>query len=82
MTVRLQPPYSPDLEPCDFFLFKKLKLAVKGHNFESTEDIQKAVTQVLNDVHKIRSRNATKNGSTAGKGVRRHKGCTLKVTTS
>jgi hypothetical protein len=48
--VRLQPAYSPDLAPCNFFLFQKVKLAVKGHHFESTENIQKAVTQVLNDV--------------------------------
>jgi len=48
--VRLQPAYSPDLAPCDFFLFRKVKLAVKGHHFESTEDIHRAVTQVLNNI--------------------------------
>ena len=48
--VMLQPPYSPDLAPCDFFLFQKVKSAVKGHHFESTEDIQRSVTQVLNDI--------------------------------
>ena len=46
----LQPPYSHDLTPCDFFLFQKVKLAVKGHHFESTEDIQKSVTQALNNI--------------------------------
>jgi len=46
----LQPPYSPDLAPCDFYLFQKVKLAVKGHHFESTEDIQRSVTQILNDI--------------------------------
>jgi len=46
----LQPPYSPDLTPCDFFLFQKVKSAVKGHHFESIEDIQRAVTQALNDI--------------------------------
>jgi hypothetical protein len=45
----LQPPYSPDLAPCDFFLFQKLQTALKGHYFESTENIQMSVTQVLND---------------------------------
>ena len=44
------PPYSPDLAPCYFFLFQKVKLAVKGHRFESTEGIQRAVTQALNDI--------------------------------
>jgi len=45
-----QPPYSPDLKPCDFFLFQIAKSAMKGHHFESTEDIQRSVTQALNDV--------------------------------
>jgi hypothetical protein len=46
----LQPPYSPDLAPCDFILFQKVKTALKGHHFESTENIQKSVTQVFNDI--------------------------------
>jgi len=50
ITVMPQPPYSPDLAPCDFFLFQKTKSAVKGHHFESTKDIQWSVTQALNDV--------------------------------
>jgi hypothetical protein len=45
-----QPPYSPDLAPCDFFLFPKAKSALKGHHFESTEDIQTSVTQALNNI--------------------------------
>jgi hypothetical protein len=49
VTVMLQPSYSPDLAPCDFFLFQKVKKALKGHHFDSIEDIQKSVTQVLND---------------------------------
>ena len=49
ITVMPQPPYSPDLEPCDF-LFQKAKSAMKGHHFESTEDIQRSVTQALNDI--------------------------------
>jgi len=28
-----QPPYSPDLAPCDFFLFSKLKEVIKGTRF-------------------------------------------------
>ena len=30
-----QPPYSPDLAPCDFFLFPRLKRVLKGHRFEA-----------------------------------------------
>ena len=48
-----QPPYSPDFGPYDFFLLQKLKLAVKRHYFDSTEDIQRAVTQTLNDIPQI-----------------------------
>jgi transposase len=48
--VMPQPPYSPDLTPCDFFLFQKTKSAVKGHHFESTEDIKTSVTRALNDI--------------------------------
>jgi histone-lysine N-methyltransferase SETMAR len=29
MTVIHHPPYSPDLTPCDFFLFSKMKLKLK-----------------------------------------------------
>ena len=39
-----QPPYSPDLAPCDFFLFPRLKKVVKGHRFEATEDIKQNST--------------------------------------
>jgi len=45
-----QPPYSSDLAPCDLFLFQKVKSAAKGHQFELIEDIQRAVTQALNDI--------------------------------
>jgi hypothetical protein len=50
MVVMLQRPYLPDLAPCDFFLFQKVKTASKGHHFGSTEDIQWSVTQVFNDI--------------------------------
>jgi hypothetical protein len=43
-----QPLSSHDLAPCDLFLFKKVKSTVKGHHFESTENIQRSVTQALN----------------------------------
>ena len=34
------PPYFPDLSPCDYFLFPKLKLPLKGRLFEDVQDIQ------------------------------------------
>jgi len=41
------PLYSPDLSPCDYFLFPKLKLPLKGRLFEDVQDIQAAVTSSL-----------------------------------
>jgi len=31
-----QPPYSPDLAPCDFLLFPKLKKVIKGTSFQDS----------------------------------------------
>ena len=33
------PPYSPDLAPCDFFLFPNLKKSLTGQKFESNEEV-------------------------------------------
>jgi len=33
-TVLSHPPYSPDLAPCDYFLFPKPKFKLKGMRFE------------------------------------------------
>jgi hypothetical protein len=45
--VMLQPPCSPDIATCDFFLFPKVETTLKGHHFESTEDTQKSITYLL-----------------------------------
>ena len=42
-----QPSYSPDLSPCDFILFPKLKFHLKGRHFGTVENIEKAVTDQL-----------------------------------
>ncbi|GFQ67266.1 hypothetical protein TNCT_133661 [Trichonephila clavata] len=52
VTELFHPPYSPDLVPADFFLFPRLKWALKGHRFSNTSDIQAAVTKELNIVSK------------------------------
>jgi len=44
------PPYSPDLAPCDFFLFYKLKTHLKGHHFGTVENIQAVATRALNNI--------------------------------
>ena len=35
-----QPLYSPDLVPCDFWLFPKLKPPLKGKRFQTNDEIQ------------------------------------------
>jgi len=42
------PPYSPDLAPCDSYLFPKLKSKLKGQHFGTMENIQKIITDELN----------------------------------
>lgn len=44
------PPYSPDLAPCDFALFPKIKIHMKGHRFDTVEDIQKKTQEVLDSL--------------------------------
>ena len=41
------PPYSPDLAPCHFWLFPKLKMLLKGKRFENNEDIKANTTDRL-----------------------------------
>ena len=47
IAVLEQPPYSPDLAPCDFFLFPKLKGVIKGTRFQDSKAITTAVTKEL-----------------------------------
>ena len=47
-----QPPYSPDLAPCDFWLFPKLR----GCRYETIDEMKEAVTKVIDtltheDIH-------------------------------
>ena len=46
------PPYSPDLSPCDFWLFPRLKEMLAGHHFESHCGIDSAVYQYLQHIPK------------------------------
>ena len=47
-----QPPYSPDLTLCDFFLFARLKKVLKGHRYEAKEDSKRNLTKTLLDIPK------------------------------
>ena len=42
-----QPPYSPDLAPCDFLLFPNLKENLRGCRYERVKEMKEAVTKVI-----------------------------------
>lgn len=44
------PPYSPDLAPCDFLLFPRLKRALKGKHWKTKGNIHKHVTMFPRDI--------------------------------
>ena len=50
LNVLDHPPYSPDLSPCDFWLFQRLKEMLAGHRFESRCGIGSAVYQCLQHI--------------------------------
>ncbi len=42
------PPYSPDLAPCDYALFPKLKEQLRGRRFRTLHQLQTATKDILN----------------------------------
>ena len=49
-------PCSPDLAPCDFWLFPKLKENLKGSRYETIEEMKETLTKVIDtltqeDIH-------------------------------
>jgi hypothetical protein len=51
MVIIPHPPHLPDLAPCGFTLFPKLKMKLKGRRFEMVSDIQKESQAVLDSVN-------------------------------
>ena len=45
-TVR-HPLYSPDLAPCEFWLFPKLNENLRGYRYKTTEEMKEAVMKVI-----------------------------------
>jgi hypothetical protein len=43
-------PYSPDLAPCEFWLFPELKTSLKDHRFPDIADIQGHATTILQSI--------------------------------
>src|SRR5437016_14107191 len=46
------PPYSPDLAPCGFFLFPRIKKELKGESFNNVENLSRAVQTVVESIPK------------------------------
>jgi len=79
ITLTLQPPYLPDLAPCDFWLFPRLNIGLQHQHFATVEDIKRSVTAGYTLYHRRISTNASKHGKTIGASVCVQKGCTLRV---
>ena len=60
VTVLPHPPYSPDLAPCDFFLFPKLKKFLSGRRYLSRQALGSAIHQYLRSIPKSVYRDAFK----------------------
>jgi hypothetical protein len=69
MAVRPHPPYSLNLAPCEFFLFPKMKLKLKGRQFDNFEGIQGEWQRVLDSVTERAYRKGSKIGGDGGTGV-------------
>ena len=48
------PPYSSDLSPCDFFLFRRLNKMLSGNKYMSRSSLGSAIYQCLQQIPKRR----------------------------
>jgi len=57
VTVLEHPPYSPDLTPCDFYLFPKIKSVLRGTHFVLVENAKAKMVEILNSLtgHDLRN---------------------------
>jgi hypothetical protein len=64
------PPYSPNLAPCDFFLFPRMKGQKKGKRFSDVREVRKKTLEVVNNAstEKI-SRNVFSSGKNVGTSI-------------
>ena len=46
------PPYSPDLSPCDFFLFPRFKKMLSGNKYTSISSLGSVIYQCLQQIPK------------------------------
>jgi hypothetical protein len=78
MVIVPHPPYSPDLAPCDFAMFPKLKMKLKGQQFETVSDIQRESQAVLDSIKENDFHGVLKRGKNDGIAVYVPKGTILK----
>jgi hypothetical protein len=79
MAVIPHPPYSPDLAPCGFFLFPKMKLKLKGCRFDTIEEIPAELQRVLDTLTEKDFKQHSKNEGDGGTDVYMWEGTTLRV---
>ena len=79
--VMEHPPYSPDLAPSYFFLFPKIKSALKGTRFESVDAVKAKATQLLNSITQDDLQHCFEQRKIRMEWVEIGKGITLKVIT-
>lgn len=63
------PPYSPDLAPCDFWVFPKLTERLAGRHFERPQDLARCINSELKVLH------ASEYCSAFEAWIRRHQKC-------
>jgi hypothetical protein len=76
----IQPPYTPHPTGCDFWVFLRLKIVLRGHCFVSVQEIQQNMRAVSQLYKKRTSRGASSNGKSAGASVFVHEGSISMVT--
>ena len=77
--VMSHPPYSPDLDPCDYHLFGPLKEALRGRRFTSDQEMKEAVHALLAVQPKTSFRRASGSVCNDGPSALKSKGTMLKM---
>jgi hypothetical protein len=67
VTTLEHPPYSLDLAPADFYLFRRLKSALKGRRLCNVTDINTNATEELKKLSQNGFRNVSSTFSVAGR---------------
>lgn len=80
MMVIPPPPYSPELVPCDFLLFPKMKIKFKGQIFDTIKGIKTKLQKVLKTMTQKDFQNSFDHGRNVGIVAYAPKGTTLKWT--